>query len=202
MHFIFIMVESPSKINNWHCIFQIKILIHLSWNKTMYFSQQAGDTNQNYLQLVKRLLEFSFQGSEMQVILLQRENCRHISIFSSSLPNIGLPSFFTFFLFLSFLVRAVPAAYGSSQARSQNRAAAATLCHSHSNAGSFNPISTLRGSAQQCWIGSFNPLSKAKDQTHIFMDTSQVLNLLSHNWNAQSFILNELVLPFFFTQVH
>ena len=40
-------------------------------------------------------------------------------------------SFFSFLLF-----KAKPAAYGSSQARSWIRAAAAGLCHSHSNAGS------------------------------------------------------------------
>ena len=31
----------------------------------------------------------------------------------------------------------------------------------------------------------FNPLSKARDHTHILMDTSQALNLLSHNGNSQ-----------------
>ena len=30
-----------------------------------------------------------------------------------------------------------------------------------------------------------NPLSTARDQTHILMDTSQVLNPLSHNGNSQ-----------------
>ena len=39
-------------------------------------------------------------------------------------------SFFIFFLFFHF--RAVPEAYGSSQARGQIRAAAASLPHSHS----------------------------------------------------------------------
>ena len=32
--------------------------------------------------------------------------------------------------------------------------------------------------------GSFNPLSVAGDQTHILLDTSQILNLLSHNRNS------------------
>ena len=32
--------------------------------------------------------------------------------------------------------------------------------------------------------GSFNPLSEAKDQTHVLMDTSQVLNPVSHNGNS------------------
>ena len=35
--------------------------------------------------------------------------------------------------FFFFFLRAVPAAYGESQARAQIRAAAAGLCHSHSN---------------------------------------------------------------------
>ena len=42
--------------------------------------------------------------------------------------------FFHFFFFSRY--RAIPATYGSSQARGQIRAAAAGLCHSHSNAGS------------------------------------------------------------------
>ena len=33
--------------------------------------------------------------------------------------------------------------------------------------------------------GSFNPLRKARDQTHILLDTSQILNLMSHNGNSQ-----------------
>ena len=37
----------------------------------------------------------------------------------------------------------------------------------------------LRHSSWQPWI--FNPLSKARDQTCILMDTRQVLNPLSHN---------------------
>ena len=37
----------------------------------------------------------------------------------------------------------------------------------------------------QRWI--LNPLIKARDRTHIFMDLSQVLNLLSHNGNSLFF---------------
>ena len=40
---------------------------------------------------------------------------------------------FLLLLFFSFLFRAAPAAYGSSQARGQVRAAAASLYYSHSN---------------------------------------------------------------------
>ena len=63
---------------------------------------------------------------------------------------------------------AVPAAYGSSQTGGQIRAAAeayttamATLNPSH--------IHDLHCSLQQRQI--FNPLSEARDQTHILMDT-------------------------------
>ena len=40
----------------------------------------------------------------------------------------------------------------------------------------------LHGSSRQHWI--LKPLRKAKDQIHILMDTSWVLNLLSHNRNS------------------
>ena len=43
-------------------------------------------------------------------------------------------------------------------------------------------ICDLCYSLQQCWIPK--PLSRAKDQTHILMDISQVLNPLSHSWNS------------------
>ena len=49
-----------------------------------------------------------------------------------SLKYLYLYYYVTFFFFFG-LFRAVPTAYGSSQARSQSRAAAASLCHSHSN---------------------------------------------------------------------
>ena len=41
---------------------------------------------------------------------------------------------------------------------------------------------------QQCWI--LYPLSEARDQSCILMDTSQVPNMLSHNGNSQSQHLN------------
>ena len=59
-------------------------------------------------------------------------------------------------IFLFCLFRATPVAYGSSQARSQIRAAAAGLHHS----------------SQQPRI--LNPLREARDGTHILMVTSQV----------------------------
>ena len=54
-----------------------------------------------------------------------------ISVLSEPLPS--LDDLFLFFWFVFF--RARPAACGSSQARGRIRAAAASLCHSHSNPG-------------------------------------------------------------------
>ena len=41
-------------------------------------------------------------------------------------------------------------------------------------------------SGRQLWI--LNPLSEAREQTHILVDTCWVLNLLSHNGNSNSVI--------------
>ena len=43
-------------------------------------------------------------------------------------------------------------------------------------------ICNLRCGLRHHWI--LNSLSEAKDQTHILMDTSRVLNPLSHNGNS------------------
>ena len=76
--------------------------------------------------------------------------CFHIICMCLSLYlNFSLSFFF-------FLFRAASAAYGSSQASGQIRAVATGLHHS----------------LRQCLI--LNPLSKARDRTHILMDTSRV----------------------------
>ena len=71
-----------------------------------------------------------------------------------------------------FLFRATPMAYGGSQARGQIRGTAAGLHHSHSNARS-ELVFNLHLSPWQRQI--LNPLSKARDQTLLLMDPSQVL---------------------------
>ena len=50
-------------------------------------------------------------------------------------------------------------------------------------------ICDLHQSSQQCWI--LNPLSEARDRTHILMDTSRVYNPLSHSGNSprSSFVI-------------
>ena len=63
------------------------------------------------------------------------------------------------------LFRAIPAAYGSSQARGPVRATAANLWD-------LNLVCDLHQSSWQRWI--LSPLSKARDWTWVLMDTSQV----------------------------
>ena len=80
-----------------------------------------------------------------------------------------------------FIFRATPVAYSSYQGRGQIGATAtATPDLSH--------ICDLYHGLRQYQI--LNPLSKARDQTRILMDTSQVLNLLSHNGKSHLEILN------------
>ena len=61
---------------------------------------------------------------------------------------------------------ATPEAYGSSQARGQTGTSAVGLPHSHSNTRSMPHLPPM---LQQHQI--FNPLSKAKYQTHILTET-------------------------------
>ena len=74
-------------------------------------------------------------------------------------------------LFFFFFFRATIVANGISQARGPIRATAASLCHSHSNAGSEL---CLQPTPQRKAILDPQPLSKARDQTHILMDPSRV----------------------------
>ena len=91
---------------------------------------------------------------------------------------LGISIFFSFF----FLGTAAPAANRSSQAGVKS-AAAAGLCHSHSNMGS--ELLLLPKLQHQI----LNPLSEAKDLTINLIDTSQVLNLLSHNGSSLGFLI-------------
>ena len=83
-----------------------------------------------------------------------------------------LCSFFKKIYYLFILrFRAAPAASRRSQARGQIRAAAAGLHRSHSHTRS-----------EPCLRPT--PQLRARDGTHILMDSSQVRNPLSHNGNS------------------
>ena len=73
------------------------------------------------------------------------------------------------FVLLFYLFRATPMTYGNTWGRGRIGAVAASLQHSHSNVGCklhLRPIAQFRA--------TLNPLSEARDQTHVLMDTSQV----------------------------
>ena len=102
------------------------------------------------------------------------------------------------------LFRAAPMAYESSWARGQIQATATGLHHSHSKARSK---SCLRPTPQQRRI--LNPLSEARDRTHILMDTcwirfhcammgtpcickfeiNQNFQILSHKWQKRTEVM-------------
>ena len=69
-----------------------------------------------------------------------------------------------------FSPRAAPETYGGSRARGLIGAEATGLCHSHSNVGS-EPDCDLHHSSRQRRI--LNPLSRARGQILLLMDTSQ-----------------------------
>ena len=87
------------------------------------------------------------------------------------------------FFFSFFLSRAIPEAYGGSQARGQIRATAAGLCHSHRNARSepyLQPTPQLT-----CWIS--DPLSESRDQNFILRDMDSLM--LHHSGKSHIGIL-------------
>ena len=86
--------------------------------------------------------------------------------------NFNDPEFLLFFFF--FLFTATPVAYGSSWARSQNGAAAAGLLPQHICGYDLHYI------LNQCWI--LNPLSEARDRTHILTDTMSGSCLAEPQW--------------------
>ena len=91
--------------------------------------------------------------------------CLRMVSFLNSRPSHLLPFFFL------LLFRAAPMAYRNSQVRGKIRAIAAGLHQSPRNSGS-KPCQPHTPSSWQCQIP--DPLSKARNQTHILMDTSQL----------------------------
>ena len=71
---------------------------------------------------------------------------------------------FLFFFSFSFFLMAAPAAYGRSQDRGQIGVAAASLCHSHSNAGSKPQSETYTGTLCQV----LNPLSRNGNSLNLY----------------------------------
>ena len=88
-------------------------------------------------------------------------------------------------LLLCFLFRAAPAAYVSSRLGVQSELqlqACATATATTTAMQNLICVCKLHLSLQQRQI--LNPMSEARDPTHILMDTSWAHNLLSHNRNS------------------
>ena len=100
-------------------------------------------------------------------------------------PGFSFLSFFLFFFFFFFfffcLLGPHPQAHGGFQARGPIGTTATDL-----QQRGIQTVSApyIHHSSWQHQI--FKPLSKARHQTHIFMDTSWACNLLSHNGNSLS----------------
>ena len=66
----------------------------------------------------------------------------------------------------------------------------------------------IQAASVTCTTAYCNPMTKAKDQTHIFMDTSQFLKLMSHNVNSSVDVylmkdsLNSIVLLYNFQRFY
>ena len=93
---------------------------------------------------------------------------------------------FPLLLFFFCLFRATPTAYEGSQARRPIGAVAAGLHYGHSKPDPSH-ICHLHLSSQQQWI--LNPLRKARDQTCILIDASQICFPSSHNGSSQQPLL-------------
>ena len=94
-----------------------------------------------------------------------------------------------------FLFRAAPVAYGCSQARGSMELLLLLLAHAKATTPDPSCICDLHQCSQQHWI--LNSLSKAVDRICIFMDTSQVYNMLSHNGNSSNFLKRKKINKFY-----
>ena len=92
------------------------------------------------------------------------DNARYLTTRQPGNSSRFCGGFFVVVIFVFAFFRAASTAHGSSQASSWIGTAGASLFNSH--------ICDLHHSSQQCQI--LNPLSEARDWTHILMDTSQV----------------------------
>ena len=102
--------------------------------------------------------------------------------------SFNLLVFVCLFWFWFYLFRAVPAAYGGSQARDQIEAVAADLHHSHSNAGSkprLQPTTQLLAMPDHQPTDGGQGLMEARDGTCVLMDSFP----LSHDRNSNFSVL-------------
>ena len=131
----------------------------------------------SYLPLIHFDQKLSHQAPE--TILFKIINNFHLANFNgqfsdslkipTAVDTVSFPFLFFFFFFPAFLFRDASVANGSSQATRQIRAAAASLCHDHRNAGSethWQPIPQLMVMPDP-W-----PTEWGQGSNHILVDTS------------------------------
>ena len=80
--------------------------------------------------------------------------------------------YFIYFIFLLF--RATRMAYGSSQASGWFRAPPASLGHSHTSSKLHLSATYITTNGNVRFLTHWTRLSKARDQTHVLMDASQL----------------------------
>ena len=90
----------------------------------------------------------------------------------NTLLPLWISGLFSGFFFFFVFFRAAPSAYGGSHARGPIRTVAAGLHHSHSHTRSEPWLWPIYHSSQHCRI--LNPLSEARDRTHVLMNISQI----------------------------
>ena len=140
-------------------------------------------------------LSFFFRARQFHVLFLRLQCFPSVLICDKLLAVTTEPTFpfelnmvipvisfsFLYFFFFFCLFSTVPVTFGSSQARGRIGAAGANLRHSRSNARS-EPCLWL--AAQLMATPDPWPPNEARHRTCFLMDTSRVLNLLSHNRNS------------------
>ena len=135
------MTRAWTKGHNWHSHTGLKLSCYRTVTTFVWMAKQRSKYEQHYLWLWER---FDIQSLSSFV--------RGLVFIINAVPASGLSKkwFATnaaysqkktiysilFFIFLLLLFRTAPEAYGGSQARGQIGAVAASLRHSHNNAGS------------------------------------------------------------------
>ena len=104
-------------------------------------------------------------------MLYRKMEGKTCSSFSQYLYLSDLCKFFFFFFFFFLFCLKTPMAYGSSQVTGRIGAIAAGLCHSPT-AWDLSHVGSLQHSSWQHQIP--DPLSKARNQTCVLIDTSQI----------------------------
>ena len=154
------MVGSTDGLYLFTCLYHL-IFYHLPSNR-----ENSFHSNKSKISVGIWIIWFSKNPLKLYLIYIPHlgKCIKETSNYRKDLCIKKCPQCILSFFFLFLLFKAAPVAYGNSKARGQIGAVATGLCHSHSH--------TRAEPTLKCWI--LNPLSKARDRTHVLMDTSWV----------------------------